>query len=147
MILRGGISAASTLKATMKQDTHLEIDQRLCGRVLDIGEGSSVVELGLVHEMRADATGLVHGGFIFGAADYAAMVAVNDPNVVLGSAQVRFTRPSRVGDTLRFEARVDTAEGRKRTVAVVGRAADGAEVFIGTYTCFVLDTHVLQTAR
>jgi acyl-coenzyme A thioesterase PaaI-like protein len=131
----------------VKPNTHLAIDQRLCGRVRDIGEGRSTVELTLVDEMRADAIGLVHGGFVFGAADYAAMVAVNHPNVVLGSAQVKFMRPSRVGDTLAFEARVETAEGRKRTVAVVGRDASGAEAFAGTFVCFVLDAHVLQTAR
>ncbi|HUL64475.1 MAG TPA: hotdog domain-containing protein [Burkholderiaceae bacterium] len=131
----------------MQPNTHLAIDQRLCGRVRDVGEGRSVVELTLVDEMRADASGLVHGGFVFGAADYAAMVAVNDPNVVLGSAQVRFTRPSRVGETLRFDARVDAAEGRKRTVGVIGRAADGAEVFVGTFICFVLATHVLHATR
>ena len=131
----------------MQPNTHLEIDQRLCGRVRELGEGRSEVELTLHHEMRADTSGLVHGGFVFGAADYAAMMAVNHPNVVLGSAQVRFARPSRVGDTLRFDARVESTEGRKRTVAVVGTGADGAEVFAGTYICFVLDTHVLQAGR
>jgi acyl-coenzyme A thioesterase PaaI-like protein len=131
----------------VKPNTHLAIDQRLCGRVRDLDAGRSTVELSLGDEMRADSSGLVHGGFLFGAADYAAMVAVNDPNVVLGSAQVKFTKPSRVGDTLVFEARVDAAEGRKRTVSVVGRAADGTEVFGGSFVCFVLDKHVLQTAR
>lgn len=131
----------------MQPNTHLAIDQRLCGRVRELGEGSSVVELKLSDDMRADASGLVHGGFVFGAADYAAMMAVNHPNVVLGSAQVRFTRPSKVGDTLRFDARVEAADGKKRTVAVAGRDPDGAEVFVGTYICFVLDTHVLQSAR
>jgi acyl-coenzyme A thioesterase PaaI-like protein len=43
--------------------------------------------------MAADQRGLVHGGFTFGLADYAAMVAVNDPNVVLGAAEVRFLAP------------------------------------------------------
>ena len=39
-------------------------------------------------------------GFIFGAADYAAMLAVNQPNVVLGAAETHFLKPSRVGDVL-----------------------------------------------
>ena len=131
----------------MQPNTHLAIDPRLCGRVRELGAGRSTVELALVDEMRADASGLVHGGFIFGAADYAAMVAVNDPNVVLGSAQVRFMRPSRVGDALVFEARIDAAEGRKRSVAVVGRSAEGVEVFAGTFVCLVLDAHILQPGR
>jgi acyl-coenzyme A thioesterase PaaI-like protein len=132
----------------MKLDTHLAIDPRLCGRVIELAAGRSTVELLLVEEMRADASGLVHGGFIFGAADYAAMAAVNDPNVVLGSAQVKFTKPSQVADVLRIEAVVDAAEGKKRAVTVVAtNAADGAKVFEGSFVCFVLDTHVLQKVR
>lgn len=127
------------------QNTHLAIDHRLCGEVREIDRDRSAVELLLLEEMRADATGLVHGGFIFGAADYAAMLAVNDPNVVLGSAEVRFKRPSRVGDTVAFEAKVDAADGRKRTVSVVGKGRDGAEVFVGRFVCFVLDAPALQT--
>lgn len=128
-----------------KSNTHPAIDHRLCGHVREIGIDRSRVELLLLEEMQADATGLVHGGFIFGAADYAAMLAVNDPNVVLGSAEVRFVRPSRVGDTLGFEARVESSDGRKRTVSVVGKGTDGAEVFVGRFVCFVLDAPALRT--
>ena len=131
-------------KSEPVQNTHLAIDRRLCGHVREIGTDRSSVELRLLEEMRADATGLVHGGFIFGAADYAAMLAVNDPNVVLGSAEVRFKQPSRVGDTLVFEAVVESADGRKRTVSVVGKATDGAEVLVGRFVCFVLDAPALK---
>jgi acyl-coenzyme A thioesterase PaaI-like protein len=131
-------------KSEPAPNTHLAIDHRLCGRALEIGTDRSAVELLLLEQMRADATGLVHGGFIFGAADYAAMLAVNDPNVVLGGAEVRFKRPSRVGDTVVFEARVESADGRKRTVSVVGKCTDGAEVFAGSFHCFVLDTPALK---
>jgi acyl-coenzyme A thioesterase PaaI-like protein len=130
-----------------KANTHLAIDHRLCGDIRSISADRSSVELVLVDEMRADASGLVHGGFIFAAADYAAMLAVNHPNVVLGSADVRFTRPSRAGETLVFDARVDAADGKKRTVSVVGRNTDGVEVFVGRFVCFVPDSHVLQAAR
>jgi len=43
--------------------------------------------------MAVDQMGLVHGGFTFGAADFAAMAAVNDPNVVLVSSECRFFKP------------------------------------------------------
>jgi acyl-coenzyme A thioesterase PaaI-like protein len=56
--------------------------------------------------MVVDAHGLVHGGFVFGLADYAAMLAVNDPNVVLGAAEARFLKPVRRGDqNARFASR------------------------------------------
>jgi acyl-coenzyme A thioesterase PaaI-like protein len=80
---------------------------------------------------------------MFSAGDFAAMAAVNDPNVVLASAEVRFIKPARVGDRLTFEARVTESKGRRRSVEV--RAADGGgtDVFSGTFGCFVPERHVL----
>ncbi len=93
--------------------------------------------------MRADERGLVHGGFIFGLADYAAMLAVNDPLVVLGSAEARFLAPVRVGEVVTAEAEVLREEGRRRAVSVAARVSDRA-VFRGELTTFVLDKHVLD---
>ncbi len=70
----------------MEIKTHLAIDRRLCGEPLELREGFASVELTTTREMEADSSGLVHGGFVFGLADHAAMLAVNHPNVVLGQA-------------------------------------------------------------
>lgn len=94
-------------------------------------------------EMAADGQGLVHGGFVFGAADYAAMLAVNDPNVVLGAAKTRFLRPLRVGQAVLVRATVAEEKGKKREVQVIAREGENV-VFEGTFTCFVLDKHVLE---
>lgn len=126
--------------------THPSIDARLCGRVLELDEGLAVVELATTREMAADPRGLVHGGFVFGAADYAAMLAVNDPNVVLGAADVRFLAPVRVGEVVRCEAKVEEAQGQKRRVAVSASSPGGA-IFRGTFTCFVLERHVLDREK
>ena len=126
----------------MTPQTHLAIDTRLCGEPGPLRPGGATVTLATVPEMGADDRGLVHGGFVFGAADYAAMLAVNDPNVVLGAAETRFLAPVSVGHHVVFEATVQAEKGRKRTVAVVGRV-DETEVFTGTFTAFVLDRHVL----
>ena len=128
----------------MNVNTHPGIDAALCGYPLELAEGRSVTELLLTDVMKTDATGLVHGGFVFGAADYAAMLAVNDPWVVLGSAtEIRFVQPTRVGDRLRFEAQVVTREGRRQDVAVTAET-NGTKVFTGTFSCFVLKSHVLD---
>lgn len=124
-------------------NTHLEIDRSLCGAPIELAPGEALVELGTDARMAADARGLVHGGFVFGAADYAAMLAVNDPNVVLGAAQTRFTAPVRVGESVRVRAKLELEKGRKRSVEVSGAVGE-REVFTGTFTCFVLDQHVLD---
>ena len=73
--------------------THEQIDQRLCGTPVHTENGVSKVTMNTSAEMAVDSLGLVHGGFIFGVADYAAMLAVNHPHVVLGGAEVKFLKP------------------------------------------------------
>ncbi|MFZ1199966.1 MAG: hotdog domain-containing protein [Desulfobacterales bacterium] len=123
-------------------ETHQRIDHRLCGRPLSTGPGVSRIEMETTAEMMVDAFGLVHGGFIFGLADHAAMLAVNHPNVVLGAAEVKFLKPVKSGEQVVAEARVESGSDRKKNVAVTVRKG-GEMVFSGTFTCFVLDRHVL----
>ncbi|MCB9663317.1 MAG: thioesterase [Alphaproteobacteria bacterium] len=127
----------------MEPATHLRIDRGLCGAPGDLAEGSATVELRTTPSMAVDDRGLVHGGFVFGAADHAAMLAVNDPHVVLGSADTRFTAPVAVGDVVVLTATRTAVDRRKHTVEVVG-AVDGRTVFTGTFATFVLDAHVLD---
>ena len=127
----------------MKIDTHGNINQVLCGQPLAVDNGSSVVKLATTAEMTADGKGLVHGGFIFGAADYAAMIAVNHPHVVLGASDVKFLKPVRVGETVLARAQVQEVKGKKYWVSV-SVTKDESEVFQGMFTCFVLDKHVLD---
>ena len=81
-------------------------------------------------------------GFVFGLLDYAAMLAVNDPNVVLGSADLRFVAPVKVGDEVVAEATVVEEKGKKRVCDCTARVGD-KDVLTGTLTTFVLDEHVL----
>jgi acyl-coenzyme A thioesterase PaaI-like protein len=124
--------------------THLAINQSLCGHILSIDEGAATVKLNTTSEMIVDDHKLVHGGFIFGAADYAAMAAVNHPNIVLGSAEVTFLKPSISGDTIIFKATVKEADGKLRRVNVEGVDEAGAKIFVGVFNCFVLEKHVLE---
>lgn len=128
----------------MEVITHQKINQELCGKPLEIKEGYSRVELVTLESMAADKTGLVHGGFIFGQADYAAMIAVNHPNVVLGGADVKFLKPVKVGEKVLAQASVTAIEGKKNTVEVVVTRGE-EKVFQGTFFCFVLGKHVLNT--
>lgn len=123
--------------------THTAIDPRLCGTPVALEPGGARVELETVPEMAADERGLVHGGFVFGLADYAAMLAVNDPYVVLGSAQTRYLKPVVVGERLLAAASVQEEDGRKRKVAVEVRREDDV-VMAGELLCFVPDRHVLD---
>jgi acyl-coenzyme A thioesterase PaaI-like protein len=93
--------------------------------------------------MAADARGLVHGGFTFGLADYAAMLAVNEPTVVLASAQMKFLGPVVVGDRVEAEAAVERTDGKKRWVKVVVRR-NGTPMLEGELMAVVPDKHILD---
>ena len=96
----------------MEQRTHEQIARHLCGEPLELEPGHARVALDTAPEMAADERGLVHGGFTFGLADYAAMLAVNEPTVVLASAQTKFIGPVVVGERMEAEATVDRTDGR-----------------------------------
>ena len=127
----------------MNVNTHKGISAELCGAPEDLSPGKSVVAMTTIPAMAADGLGLVHGGFVFGMADYAAMLAVNDPNVVLGASETKFLKPVRVGENLTATAVVTEDKGKKRIVNVTVFRGD-TEVLTGTFTCFVLEKHVLE---
>lgn len=127
----------------MEPNTHPLIDRSLCGEPLSLSEGEATVALTTTSQMAVDAHGLVHGGFVFGLADYAAMLAVNDPFVVLGAAQTRFLAPVAVGERVIARAFREQHEGRKHTVKV-SAVVDEREVFSGTFVTYVLDRHVMD---
>ena len=122
--------------------THGAIDPEWVGRATLMSEGRAEAELVTLPRMAADVSGLVNGGFVFGLADYAAMLAVNDPNVVLGAAEVRFLAPVALGDVVVATAEVTQEKGAKRVVETEAKVGEKT-VFTGTFTTFVLREHVL----
>ena len=127
----------------MEIRTHQQTDAALCGQPAEVSEGKARLNFTALPSMAVDDSGLTHGGFVFGLADYAAMLAVNHPHVVLGGAEVKFLKPVKTGDSLEAEGVVQApAQGKKRVVDVVVHRAKEA-VFKGVFVCFVLDRHVL----
>jgi len=127
----------------MEQRTHRLTSERLVGRPLKIEPGRAEVELLTTEEMAVDEYGLVHGGFTFGLADYSAMLAVNEPTVVLGRAEVRFLKPVKAGEKLTAKAEVIEDLGRKKLVKAEVFNEKNEKVFEGTFHCYVLERHVL----
>ena len=127
----------------MDQRTHERIATHLCGKPVELAEGRARVTLEITGDMAADARGLAHGGFTFGLADYAAMLAVNEPTVVLAGATLKFLGPVVVGDRVEAEASVERSEGKKRWVKVVVQRA-GQPMLEGEFLALVPDRHILD---
>lgn len=123
-------------------NTHLQIDERMSGEVVLLKQGYAKVKLETIKEMVADSYGLIHGGFIFSAADYAAMATINDPNVVLAKSEVKFLAPTKLGDTVILEGSILSQEGKKASIEVVARVEE-KEVFKGNFYTATLEKHIL----
>jgi acyl-coenzyme A thioesterase PaaI-like protein len=123
--------------------THRAIDRELVGEPFELAPGRARARLRTTAAMAADDRGLVHGGFVFGLADYAAMLAVDEPNVVLAAAQCRFLAPVVVGEELVAEAERFAVEGKRQRIRV--RVERGATVVLeGELTAAVPGRHVLD---
>ena len=123
--------------------THEDINQDLNGEVMKMEEGYVELRLITTADMRADSIGLIHGGFIFSAADYAAMLAVNERNVVLVGSECQFLSPVKFHDEVNFVAKVRHKDGRKRNVHVEGFVHD-IKVFEGEFKTVITERHVLK---
>ena len=129
----------------MEIKTHKKINQHLCGFPIEIKDGKfAIVKLETMENMAADEKGLVHGGFIFGAADYCAMLTINDPNVVLGKSEVKFLKPTKVGESIIFKSKVIEKQGKKWKIEISGFNEKNELSFTGVFYCIVPDKHVLD---
>ncbi len=123
--------------------THELINENLNGEIITLEEGYVELRLTTINEMVADSEGLIHGGFIFSSADYAAMLAVNKRNVVLVASDCQFLSPVKLHDEVSVIARVRHKEGRKRNVHVEAFVLD-IKVFEGEFKTVITERHVLK---
>lgn len=123
--------------------THEKINQELNGEITLLENGYVETLLTTTSDMLADKVGLIHGGFVFAAADYAAMLAVNERNVVLVGSECQFLSPVKFHDEVVFKARVRHKEGRKRNINVKGFVLE-IKVFEGEFKTVVTERHVLK---
>jgi len=123
--------------------THERINQELNGEIILLEEGYVELLLITTPEMVADDIGLIHGGFIFSSADYAAMLAVNERNVVLVASDCQFLSPVKFHDEVKIVAKVRHKEGRKRNVHVKAYVLD-IKVFEGEFKTVITEKHILK---
>jgi len=124
--------------------THDKIRANLCGTIIKLEAGYSKTTLQTTNDMSVDDLGLIHSGFIFGAADYAAAVAVNEPNVVIIGSRSKFLAPAKVDDLIEFVAKAKFEDSRKREIKVIGHIND-IKIYEGIFSAVVLEQHIFKT--
>ena len=131
-------------KNTPQPNTHLVASEKFVGKIISLEKGISKATLKITPEMVVDDFGLAHGSFVFGLADYAAMLAINEPTVVLGKAEVKFIKPVILNEEVTAIAKITDSNGKKIVVNVIVSNQKNESVFEGDFVCFVLDKHVLS---
>ncbi|WP_263832997.1 PaaI family thioesterase [Sulfurospirillum oryzae] len=138
------ISLESTNFLNDDLKTHIKIKSTLVGNLTELSKNSAKVVLQTTHEMCVDEFGLIHSGFLFGSAEYAAVAAVNESNVVVIGCRSKFFAPAKVGDLVNFEAKGRFEDARKREIKVIGMINE-IKVFEGIFQAVILERHILQT--
>ncbi len=123
--------------------SHYEINQSLTGTLEELEEGYAKVHFTATEDMVVDRRGMIHSGFIFGAANYAAMAAVNVSTAILAVSKTNFLAPLSVNDEAIFEATALQKDTRKRNIMVVGYF-NNIKFFEGEFTVVVLEHHPLS---
>lgn len=119
------------------------INQHIVGILDELNQDEAIVRLNCTEDMVVDEKGLIHSGFIFSSANYAATAAVNSPHSVLAVSKANFLAPLTLNDVVIFKAKAMQTEARKRVVEVIGYLHD-VKVFEGEFSIVVLERHVLS---
>ena len=88
--------------------------------------------------MASPGSEFVRGTVVFGVADHAAMLALDQPSAVLQAAEVQFVRPVKVDELIVAEAHARVRHGKKRHVTVTVSQGT-AKVLKGEFTARLLD--------
>ncbi|NOX15628.1 MAG: PaaI family thioesterase [Epsilonproteobacteria bacterium] len=124
--------------------THTKVRSSLIGNIISLEHSKSKTTLQTTEEMTVDKLGLIHNGFIFGAAEYAAAIAVNEENLVIISSKVKFLAPAKDGDLIEFIAMAKFEDSRKREIKVIGEINE-IKIFEGIFQAVLLENHILKT--
>ncbi|MGP1562097.1 MAG: PaaI family thioesterase [Helicobacteraceae bacterium] len=118
------------------------INQSIVGFLEEIAPGEATVKLVCTDDMVADQKGLIHTGFMFNSANYAALLAINEPNAITIVSKANFLLPAVLDDEVIFKARAMQTESRKRVVRVDGFLRDN-KIFEAEFSIVVMDRHIL----
>ncbi|MGH1601023.1 PaaI family thioesterase [Campylobacter majalis] len=127
------------LRNEIKTSTAIKLN--FSGVVTELKKSHAKTKLFTIEDMVCDDDGLIHSGFVFSAANYAALASINEQYCVTINARINFLGAIRLGDVVEFEAQAYFDDSRKRDARVIGKVRD-IKVFEGTFSLVVLEEHI-----
>jgi len=119
------------------------INRSIVGYLEEVMEGEAIIRLNCTEDMVADQKGLIHTGFMFSSANYAALLAVNEPNAITIVSKVNFLLPAVLNDEIIFKSHAMQTESRKRIVKVDGFIRDN-KIFEAEFSIVIMERHILN---
>ena len=131
-----------------EESTTLEIDDISvcrdlynCGNITKLAKGKTTVRFVPDEHMvmdRSERNQLIHSGYIFNAAAYAAMVTINKRHSIMIACDVKFLAPIELGHEMFFHAQSLQDDSKKCEVKVEGSLLD-IKIFDALFHIAVFD--------
>lgn len=97
-----------------------KINKDFCGELVRLAKNEAEVSFIPNEKMTSDENNIIHCGFVFNAAAFCAMAAVNAPNSTIIYSETKFLSPIELNCELTLKARALQSDLKKREVVVEG---------------------------
>lgn len=97
-------TSMSLIKPADKLVVCTNINTDFCGELIRIAENNAEVVFTASSAMLSDNERMIHPGFVFNSASYAALCAINKKNAIIISSEVKFLAPIELGHEVLFKA-------------------------------------------
>ena len=120
-----------------------DMSPNIVGELTEIYRNKVVTRFAPTERMIMDESKMIHAGFIFNAASFAAMAAINKKYSVLIAADVKFLAPIELGHEVIFKAEAIQSDTKKCEVKVEGYLLD-IKIFDSLFHIAVFDKKIFK---
>lgn len=119
------------------------LKSELVGSILKMTYEEVITKFVPTKQMISDESNLIHSGFIFNAANYAAMCLVNQPHAITIGAEVEFLAPVEFEQEMMFLATIKQSNAKKFEISVKGTLLD-IKIFEAVFHIAVFDKQLFK---
>lgn len=115
----------------------------IVGELVELYHNKAIVRFRPNERMIMDESKMIHAGFVFNAASFAAMAAINKKYSVLIASDVKFLAPIELGHEVVFKAQAVQSDTKKCEVKVEGFLLD-IKIFDSLFHIAVFDKKIFK---
>lgn len=119
------------------------MSSNVVGTLTELQRNKAVVQFVPTEKMIMDDSKIIHCGFVFNSASFAAMAAINKKYSVLIAADVKFLAPIELGHEVIFKAEALQSDTKKCEVKVEGYLLD-IKIFDSLFHIAVFDKKIFK---